>query len=300
MTDGVVLIHKPRGPTSHDVVARVRRAANTRRVGHTGTLDPMAEGLVVCCIGRATRIVSFLMGLPKEYTGEITLGASSETYDAEGTITPVGDPSVVEREAIEEAFRSQRGMIEQVAPPYSAVKVKGRKLYEYARRNQDVPRKVRTVWVERFDLVRYLCPLAMFVARVGSGTYIRAMAHEVGERLVCGAHLSALCRTHVGSFSLDDAVAMENLEEDPEALEGSVLTIAEALGHMPKLVLTPEAEEGVRHGGSFTLDDVLESEGPQPVGEPVVVVSTHGQALSVARTAAPDEPYKPVCVLVSG
>ena len=299
--NGVISIHKPKGPTSHDVVAALRRLAHTRRIGHAGTLDPMAEGVLVCCLGPATRIVPWLTGLPKEYTGEIVLGASSNTYDAEGEIVAGADPHGVTREEIEEAFRSQTGMIEQLAPPFSAVKVRGRKLYEYARKGEEVPERKRTVCVERFEVVRYFPPRVFFLARVGSGTYIRAMAHAAGQALGCGAYLASLCRTRVGGFLLENSVTLEALQADPdEALPSSMLTLAEALSHLPKAVLLPAAEARVLRGHPFRLEDVLEAPQILPVGVPVLVCSASGEALAVARADTADAPFQPIRVLHTG
>jgi len=146
--------------------------------------------------------------------------------------------------------------------------------------------------------VRYLAPRALFVARVGSGTYIRSLVHAVGQRLGCGAYLSALCRTRVGAFHVDDAVSLDALQAHPEeALSASLLSIAEGLAHLPKITISPRAEERLRSGGTFTLDDVLECAGPQPVGEPVLVLSASGEALSIAKAEAEDAPYRPMRVL---
>ncbi len=298
--DGVISIYKPKGPTSHDVVARVRRLAGTRRVGHCGTLDPMAEGVLVCCVNRATRIVPWLTGLPKEYAGEMVLGASSATYDAEGEITPCNenDGSGVTLEDLAEAFQAQTGMIEQAAPPYSAVKVDGKKLYEYARRGLEVPKKIRTVWVEAFQVVRYLPPRVTFTARVGSGTYIRSLAHDSGLALGCGAYLTKLIRTRVGGFHIDDSARLDLLEADPDRVLDALLPISEALTHMPKLTLSPEAEGRLRHGAAFTALDIQECEGPQPVGEPVLVLSAEGESLAVVQADEAEGFYKPLRVFV--
>jgi tRNA pseudouridine55 synthase len=327
--NGVLLINKPKGPTSHDVVARLRRLMQTRQVGHCGTLDPMAQGLLVCCLGRATRIVPWLTGLSKEYTGEMTLGAWSETYDATGSILPgpppeeesdgsclemagtsilsQEDPALwenglqrcagIEMEQIREAFRKQTGVLEQTAPPYSAVKVGGRKLYEYARNGEAVPRKVRTVWVERFEVVRYLPPRVTFLARVGSGTYIRSLAHEAGRLLGTGAYLSSLVRTRVGAFHVDDAVDLEHFEGDPDSLAEEMLSVGEALTHLPKLVLSAQAERRLRNGGAFLLDDVLECETALPVGKPVLALAASGEALAVCQSEIEEGPYRPLRVL---
>ncbi|HNY28222.1 MAG TPA: tRNA pseudouridine(55) synthase TruB [Candidatus Sumerlaeota bacterium] len=326
--EGVLLVNKPKGPTSHDVVARLRRLAHTRQVGHCGTLDPMAQGLLVCCLGRATRIVPWLTGLSKEYTGEMVLGAWSRTYDAEGAILPgpppeneldgwapeaesaalsPDDPALwdgclqrcaeIEMDRIRETFRKQTGALEQTAPPYSAVKVAGRKLYEYAREGEPIPRKVRSVWVERFDVVRYLPPKVTFLARVGSGTYIRSLAHEAGRLLGTGAFLSSLVRTRVGAFHVDDAVDLDLFEGDPDSMEEALLSVGEALTHLPKLVLSAQAERRLRNGGAFRLEDVMECETVLPVGKPVLALASSGEALAVCRSEIEEGPYRPLRVL---
>ncbi len=294
---GVLVVHKPKGPTSHDVVAILRRVAGMRRVGHCGTLDPMAEGVLVCCLGRATRVVPYLVGLHKEYTGEMVLGSRSDTYDAKGVIEEVGDASGVTDEAIRAAFREQTGMIEQQAPSYSAIKVRGKKLYEYARAGEEVPKKIRSVWVERFEMLRRIEQRVTFVTRVGSGTYVRSLAHDVGASLGCGAYLSALCRTSVGSFHLDDAVSLELLQADPHVLPDAMLTISQGLGHLPKLIVTPSAAQGLLHGRAFGIADVLECEGPQPVGEPALALSPSGQTLAIVEAVDAESDFRPKSVL---
>lgn len=329
--DGVLAVNKPKGMTSHDVVARVRRVAKTRRVGHCGTLDPMAEGVLICCLNRATRIVPWLTGLPKEYTGEIVLGASSDTYDAEGRIVAgigadgfddneasdaekqsykADDPELakiclrnsadVTEGAILDVFNTFSGMIDQAAPPYSAVRVDGKRLHELARKGEKVPRKVRSVWIEKFEALRYRPPVVTFLARVGSGTYIRSLAHDSGVALGCGGYLRKLVRTQVSSFHLDDTVDLALLETDPDALSRSLLSISQALGYMPKCTLVPEAEERLHHGGAFMLTDILECETAPPVGSPVLVLTLRGDALAVVEAEVPEGPFRPVRVLSSG
>jgi tRNA pseudouridine55 synthase len=299
--NGVLSIHKPKGPTSHDVVARLRRLAKTRRVGHAGTLDPMAEGVLVCCLGAATRVMPWLVGLPKEYTGEILLGVETDSYDAEGRITREADPAAVDLEALKAAFHALTGLIEQQAPPYSAVKVDGKKLYEYARRGEEVPVKRRSVFVERFEVVRFLPPRALFQARVGSGTYIRSLAHSVGAALGCGAHLTRLVRSRVGGFDLEDSISLEALELDPEnLLPDSLLSIEEALTHLPKLKLLGPAEARLRHGGPFQVEDIAESETLPAAGQAVLILGARGEALAVCQADTAEGPWKPLRVLVGG
>jgi tRNA pseudouridine55 synthase len=294
MTDsisGILLVDKPSGPTSHDVVARVRRATGQRRVGHVGTLDPMAEGLLVLGLGQALRIAQFLTGLDKAYLGTITLGGISSTYDAEGAIVPQDRPLPEDEGAVAGAMAMQLGAQIQLPPPYSAVKVKGKKLYEYARAGEEVPQKPRPVRVQRFDLLHYDPPLAHFEAKVGSGTYIRSMAHNLGAALGCGAYLSRLRRTRVGGFAVEDALPLESILAEPDLLPGRMLSIREALGHLPKLTIAPGAARTLCHGRPFTTRDILEFEGVVLQGAPMLALDEAGRVLSVveARAGEPDD-----------
>lgn len=279
---GSILIDKPRGMTSHDVVARMRRVAATRQVGHTGTLDPMADGLLIVCVGPATRISQFLVGLDKTYVGTITLGAISSTYDAEGAIVPQSRPLPETSRAVAEAMARQVGDLIQLPPPYSAIKVAGKKLYEYARNGEAVPQRPRSVRVMAFSMLRYAPPEIHFEARVGSGTYIRSMAHDLGIALGCGAYLSQLRRTQVGSFPVDQAVLLETLMAEPQLLGLHLMGTAEALGHLPKITLRPEVEKAVLNGGIFCQRDIQEFDGLLSLGQPVLVLNMRGQVLSVA------------------
>jgi tRNA pseudouridine55 synthase len=284
--NGMLLVDKPTGMTSHDVVDRLRRLTGQRRIGHIGTLDPLAEGLLGICLGDATRISRFLVGLDKVYRGTIDLGGMSSTYDAEGDITLVDRPVPETAEEIREAMKGQVGTQIQLPPPYSAVKVNGRKLYDYARAGEAAPQKPRTVRVHRFELLRYDPPQAHFETKVGSGTYVRSMAHDLGLTLGCGGYLSHLRRAAIGAFSVDAAVGLDLLEMEPDLLASRVLRIAEALAHMPKITIQPAAERALLHGRSFRIDDILEFDGILVPGSPVLVLDTAGRALSIAQPVA--------------
>lgn len=281
--DGVLLIDKPRGMTSHDVVDRVRKIVSMRRVGHTGTLDPLASGLLIVCIGRATRISRFLTALSKEYSGTIRLGAISSTYDAEGAIEEQGQPLPKSRRDIEIAMASRLGLRMQAVPPYSAVKVRGKKLYEYARQGEEVPQKHRRVQIHRFEAIDYNEPILRFESRVGSGTYIRSMAHDLGIQLGCGGYLESLRRTSVGSFRVDDALELSTLMESPELWESRILGVAEALAHMPHITITPDAEKALMHGRGFMSGDIFEAEFLPRAADLVLVVDASGKAISIVQ-----------------
>ncbi|MCE5231364.1 tRNA pseudouridine(55) synthase TruB [bacterium] len=290
---GILLIDKPRGMTSHDVVDRVRRVAGTRRVGHTGTLDPLADGLLVVCIGGATVVSQFLTGLEKIYLGTARLGAISSTYDAEGEITEQDRPLPADSLKVEQAMRLQLGSVLQLPPPYSAIKIKGRKLYEYARAGEVVPQQPRRVTVSRFELLHFESPRIHFLARVGSGTYIRSMIHDLGLELGCGAYLEALRRTQIGGFGIDQAVPLDKLIQDPGLLPAHLLNITEALGHLPKLTIQPEAESAILNGCAFRTSEILEFEGIIYPGQPVLVINTRGRALSVVKAESAEDEIDP-------
>ena len=221
--DGVLIIDKPAGMTSHDVVARVRRIVGERRVGHTGTLDPFATGVLIVLVGRATRLAQFLSRSVKEYEAVIRLGFNTDTGDLTGRpLTPVGEKTNSWSKAeIEEALGSLRGKIEQVPPMYSAKKLGGKKLYELARRGEDVERKAVSVTIHSFELAEEVDKISAqsdgttdIPVRVvcSAGTYVRTLAEDFGKRLGVGAHVAALRRTKAGDFDLKRAITLEQLE----------------------------------------------------------------------------------------
>ncbi len=326
--NGILAVNKPKGMTSHDVISHLRRVAGMRRIGHAGTLDPMAQGVLVCAFGPATRLMPWMTGLPKEYTGEMLLGAWADTFDTEGRMAPgpppeddlppegeslpysVDNPEIfklaqgissgVDSADIEDAMQQLSGEIEQTAPPYSAVKVDGKKLYEYARKGERPPRKTRLVRVDRFERLRRVENRVTFAARVSTGTYIRFLVHEVGRLLGCGACMSALVRNAVGAFHIDDAVPLEALINAPEVLAAHLLTPPQALGHLHHLTITPDAERHLRNGHPFDTEDILESELPPPVGLPILVLSSTGDTIAIVEQAAQGEPFRSLRVLPPG
>ncbi|MBT7598523.1 MAG: tRNA pseudouridine(55) synthase TruB [Gemmatimonadetes bacterium] len=218
---GVIAVDKPEGPTSHDIVGRVRRALKTRRVGHCGTLDPLATGLLLVCVGRMTKLSDWITGADKQYTATFRLGAVSDTADAQGQISIVEGPPVT-LQAIEVAVSQWTGVIQQVPPSYSAIKVDGVRSYKRARRQEEVILPARTVTVSRFEVVEFQMPYLRVVIDCSKGTYIRALARDIGEALGCGAYVETLRRTRIGSVDVDVAVPLEEIhslaEADPQRL----------------------------------------------------------------------------------
>jgi tRNA pseudouridine55 synthase len=210
----ILLVNKPAGMTSHDVVNIIRKKFNTRRVGHGGTLDPFATGLLIMGIGKATKKLTDIVGLDKTYEATAILGATTDTYDLTGKIIPaqIPDSQIPDSQQVEKAMENFRGTIEQKAPAYSAKKVKGKKLYELARAGEDVEhlRPTKKVDITELEITDYNFPTLKFRVTCSSGTYIRSLANDIGEELGCGAYLSELKRTRIGKYELKDA---KNLDE---------------------------------------------------------------------------------------
>jgi tRNA pseudouridine55 synthase len=211
LSPGFLIVDKPSGVTSFSMVSLVRRLSGVRRVGHAGTLDPLASGVLPVAIGAATRLIEYLDDAPKTYLAVVRLGASTTTYDAEGKVTASADPSGVQREDVQAALVDFVGDIEQTPPRYSAIKVAGKPMYEYARDGADVALKPRRVRIDGIRMLRYENPNAEIEVVCGKGTYIRSLAHDLGERLGCHAHLQALRRTATGGFTLADAHAPDEI-----------------------------------------------------------------------------------------
>ena len=237
--EGLLLVDKPRGVTSHDVVDVVRRSLGTRKVGHAGTLDPMATGLLLIGVGRATRLLRFLGALLKTYEGTMRLGVETTTLDADGDVVREKEVDVTEAD-VRGAMRALVGESLQRPPAYSAVKVGGTKLYEAAREGVRLEAEPRPVRVDAFDLLSYEAPDAKFRVTCSGGTYVRVLAADVGTALGCGAHLAALRRTAIGRYAVDDAVA-------PDAV-GEPLPLEAAVGHLPRLDLEADEAEAASHG----------------------------------------------------
>lgn len=248
---GLLPLDKPEGPTSHDVVAAVRRATRTRQVGHTGTLDPFATGLLLVCVGSATRLAEYIVGLPKTYRATLVLGVATDTDDRTGTpIRRSKGWRDLDVEQIHAALMGQVGTVQQIPPAYSAKKVAGERMYAAARRGIEVERTPVTVTVHHIKPIRVELPEVEFEVECSKGTYIRAIARDVGDALGVGGHLSELRRTQVGSWSVEDALALDSLES--EAIARALISPADAVSHLPSLEVEECALRIIARGGRIT------------------------------------------------
>ena len=307
--NGVLVIDKPAGPTSHDVVAVVRRAIGLTRVGHTGTLDPLATGVLPLVIGSATRLASFLSGADKEYVARIRFGAATETYDAESAGSSVHNlsempertaaVSALTEAAVAEAVSTFAGRYLQTPPAYSAKKVGGTPAYKLARQGKPVDVKPVEVTVTEIELRSYADGLAEVRLVCSGGFYVRSLAHDLGQRLGCGAHLEGLRRTRAGVFRLEEAVPLGGLvTEGASAAHRAMIPMNGLLTHLSAVVLTEIGAERARHGAQLRPQDVTRSTLPsEAVGGPVRLLDGGGSLVGLAD-AKPDGLLHPVVVLV--
>ncbi len=247
---GFLNVYKPAGITSHDVVARLRRVTKIKQIGHTGTLDPFAEGVLPICIGKATRLIEYLND-DKAYVGTVKLGSSTTTYDTEGEGVNFSDKKVDLNE-IETALEKFRGEIEQLPPVYSAIKVNGKKLYEYAREGKEVKIEPRRVNISKLEVVDFEYPHLSLRIECSKGTYIRSIANDLGEELGTYGHLIKLVRVKAGDFEINEAIKLDDLDT-LEAVQKSLIYPLENL-HFPKYELNEKEKAIISNGGSIKAD----------------------------------------------
>ena len=285
-SDGLLLVDKPSGPTSHDVIDQVRRVLGLRRVGHAGTLDPFASGLLLVLLGRATRLAQFLVGLSKRYEGAIRLGVATETDDRTGTVTIRQDGAErIPDSALQEAMTSLIGAQRQHPPAYSAKKVGGRRAYRLARSGRTVELPAVDVEVFQFTPIAREGATVRFEALVSSGTYVRALARDLGDRLGCGAHLAELRRTAVGSFEIGAAEPLATLGEPST----TVLPPLAAVSHLERRALADDERDAAAHGRPIAAAAAPST--------PIALVHS-GQLVAVAERSG--DALRPRVVLVDG
>jgi tRNA pseudouridine55 synthase len=285
---GVLVVDKPVGLSSHDVVQIIRNGTKIRRAGHTGTLDPRASGVLVVLLGPAVRLSEYVSASEKRYQAVIELGITTDTYDMEGQITR-RSPVEITYEEFEEALQGFIGEFEQKPPAYSAIKIKGEKAYEIARRGEEVDLEPRTIQVHELELLDWDPPEAVVDIQCSSGTYVRSLAHDLGEKLGCGATLTGLRRTKNGRFGLRDAVSLRKLQEAFSAGDWYqyLIPAAEALGDWYTVELTVEQVDEVRHGHRVPALEVVEA------GKWARAVSQEGELVALVEYDSAANEWQP-------
>jgi len=309
--DGALVINKPPGKTSHDIVDAVRYLAGFRQIGHLGTLDPLATGVLVLLLGKATRLVRFYAGRRKRYLAGFRFGFATNTYDSEGIPQEPDVAPVLDREVLGRLAAESLGRFEQMPPVFSAKKVHGRPAYELARKNQAVELKPASVELFEYRLTEIEGPVARFSIECSSGTYIRSLAHDMGKKLGYGAHLSEITRTAVGELSLDQAIDIEEVAQAaPEGkFESRLIALENLLSSYPRTNVLPVVEKKVRHGGKFNVlpsqiqpgrtelppgaTTQLDTDGPQ--APRLRVFSQQNKLIAIAEAVVP-RTYQPIVV----
>ncbi len=292
--EGLLVVDKPAGLTSHDVVERVRRLGRQRRVGHAGTLDPLATGVLVLGLGRATRLLEYMAGHDKRYVATVRLGVATTTYDAEGEVAARYEGPWPSQEAVEAALQAFVGTIEQIPPPFSALKQGGERLYAKARRGEKVTVPARHVVIHGLRLLAYTPPLLRLDITCSKGTYIRSLAHDLGQALGTGAHLAALRRLASGPFTLEETHSLEEVEEAARAsrLRELLLPPDAGLDDLPAIEVTPAQALHVAHGRPVAGPP------PAPPGKPARV-RLDGRLIAIAEYDERRRIWQPRKVLVS-
>lgn len=302
--DGILNILKPPGMTSHDVVSFARKLFKVKRIGHTGTLDPGVAGVLVLCIGKATRLVEYLLESGKAYRSELTLGFATDTQDSFGTIVSKKENFLLDYSLVEKTLKEFKGKIKQVPPMYSAVRHQGKKLYELARAGKEIERQERMVEIRSLRLLGYQDHLEqglvhgskiLFDVECSKGTYIRTLCADIGERLGCGAHLSYLIRTQVGKFSLESAWTLEELISLPTP-EAALQTAKPDLIGLPELIVNSVGEKNLLHGRTINLEHILKVDNNNQLEKKDFAVSNQNGIL-IAIVREKQNYWQPVKVL---
>ncbi len=289
--EGIFNIDKPGGMTSHDVVNRIRRLTGIRRVGHAGTLDPLATGILLLGVGRATRLIEYLVGQPKTYEATLRLGQATDTYDAEGTVVEERPFIHITPSQFQQALEPFRGPIQQRPPMYSAIKRQGQPLYKLARQGVTVDVPPRAVTIYELEMLAWNAPFVRLRAAVSSGTYIRSLAHDLGQALDCGAHLTQLRRVSVGDFGLDTAVPLADLDESNWRM--ALLPSDTAVVHLPRLDVTAAEVQQLQRGQCPPRrpDQPIEplTRAYAPDGRFIGIVTAHSDSLQARKIFYPPD-----------
>ena len=287
----IVNILKPTGMTSHDVVSRVRKILNIKKVGHTGTLDPDASGVLPICIGKATKVSELILNKDKGYICELTLGITTDTYDSSGEILERCEDFNVSLEELEKAFDSQRGEIKQLPPMYSALKINGKRMCDLVRsgRSDEIELKYRDVNIKKLEILSYKDNKVMFYVKCSKGTYVRSICYDVGQALGCGGHMSFLLRTESGKFNLDNSITLEELEvfKENETLDNYLYDIDYVLSNLGLIDINPLAVKSFVNGAIVYPKGFIKKE--FKASDKLVRVYTKGEFLGVGKLIKVDD-----------
>ena len=292
MADGIINVYKEKGYTSHDVVAKLRGILRQKKIGHTGTLDPMAEGVLPVCLGRGTKLCDMLADQSKTYQAVLLLGLETDTQDVTGTELS-SSPVEVNEDQVKKTVESFLGDYDQIPPMYSALKVNGKKLYELAREGKTVERKARPVKILEVSVDEINLPRVVMTVSCTKGTYIRTLCHDIGKKLGCGGCMEALVRTRVSEFRLEDSLTLSQIETlcRDGKLEERILPVDQALVQYPAVFMKREFDRLVHNGNPFGIDHILE-EGRGITGM-ARVYDSQGQFTGVYRRKEKDNLFKP-------
>ena len=295
--DGVLVLNKPSGPSSSQCLSKIKRAAGQKKIGHAGTLDPLAQGVLLVLLGQATKLSNYLMG-QKTYRGVLRFGEITDTWDSQGRVLESRPWQDVAAETVKTAILDWKELTEQEVPPYSAAKHEGQPLYKLSRRGLETPVKIKSIEIFSTELISVDMPCATFRVTCSSGTYIRSLAHSLGMRLGCGAVLTELTREYSHPFTLDEAVALEALLEAPERLAQMVVPLDKALPHWPRVLLKEAEEAAVRNGTPLAIAESDALDGPFVEGRQALLLSAAGAPLALAESRLKD--HRPVWTVLRG
>jgi len=304
-TNGILIVDKPRDITSARVISRIKRISGINKIGHTGTLDPMATGIMICTINRATRLSRFFLASPKKYTAVLKLGVETDTLDATGRIVATRQIDTVSEDAVIEACKQFEGEIEQIPPAYSALKHNGVPLYKYARNGTPVIKPPRKVFISYIKIIDINLPEIRFETKCSSGTYIRTLCADIGNSLGCGGHLAALKRNGCGGFDMQDAIQLSEIEshQSIESFKDRLISMSEALSGMMPHVADVSLKEKIKYGKSIALTDIENDisadikTDERGAGSPFVkIIDNKNQLLAVVSPDEENARYNYCCV----
>lgn len=280
---GVLVLDKPQGPTSSACLQKIKRQLGQSKIGHAGTLDPMATGVLLALLGQGTKLAPYLSNGWKTYHGTLELGQETDTYDIQGTLTSKSPWEHLSPQLVEQEVLAWQQLHEQIVPPYSAAKHKGKAMYSLARAGKEVPIKTKPISIDQVKVLHVDLPAVGFRLRCSAGTYVRSLAHSLGMRLGCGAVLSELTREESSPFGLDRAVGLEDLLHNPGALSANVLSLPKALPHWPKLSLSSDQAAGIRNGNWLRVEE-LKGYTPRGEGERALFLTTQEAPIALMET----------------